>query len=40
MCAQVRAGTYAAPAELVAEALLASSLVGLVPERRAVSWAF
>jgi hypothetical protein len=40
VCAQVRAGTYAAPAELVAEALLASSLVGLVPERRAMSWAF
>jgi hypothetical protein len=38
--AQVRAGTYAAPPELVAEALLASSLVGVAPEKRAVFWAF
>jgi hypothetical protein len=37
---QVRAGTYSAPAELVAEALLASSLVGLPPEPRALFWAF
>jgi hypothetical protein len=36
---EVRAGTYRAPAELVAEALLASSLLGLAPNPNAVSWA-
>jgi hypothetical protein len=40
VCQQVRAGTYTAPAELVAEALLASSLVGLAPEPSALFWAF
>ncbi len=38
--AEVVAGTYEIPADLVAEALLASSLVGLPPERRALAWAF
>ncbi len=38
--AEVRDGTYQAPAELVAEALIAASLVGLAPEPHAVSWAF
>ena len=40
MHAEVREGTYEVAAELVAEALLASSLVGLAPERHAVAWAF
>lgn len=35
----VRAGTYEAPAELVAEALLASSLIGLPPNPQALAWA-
>jgi hypothetical protein len=38
--AEVQAGTYQAPADLVAAALLASSLVGLPPEPRALAWAF
>jgi hypothetical protein len=38
--AEVQAGTYVAPPELVAEALLASSLIGLAPDERAVFWAF
>jgi hypothetical protein len=36
---QVRAGTYHPPAELVAEALLASSLLGLEPNPDALGWA-
>jgi hypothetical protein len=36
---EVRAGTYDAPAELVAEALLASSLLGLPPNPDALAWA-
>ena len=35
----VRSGTYQAPAELVAEALLASSLIGVPPNPLAVAWA-
>jgi hypothetical protein len=35
----VRSGTYQAPAELVAEAILASSLIGLPPNPLAVAWA-
>jgi len=35
----VRDGTYRPPAELVAEALLTSSLIGLPPDPRAVAWA-
>ncbi|MGZ6946400.1 MAG: hypothetical protein ACXVJQ_19585 [Acidimicrobiia bacterium] len=37
--ASVRAGTYQAPAELVAEAILASSLIGLPPNPQALAWA-
>jgi hypothetical protein len=37
--ASVHAGTYRAPAELVAEALLASSLLGVAPNPEAVGWA-
>jgi Anti-sigma-28 factor, FlgM len=35
----VREGTYRAPAERVAEALLASSLIGLPPDPRSLAWA-
>jgi hypothetical protein len=35
----VAAGVYRAPAELVAEAILASSLVGLPPNPTALAWA-
>lgn len=35
----VRAGTYRPPAELVAEALLTSSLIGLPPDPGTVAWA-
>lgn len=35
----VRSGTYEAPAELVAEAILASSLIGLPPDPRSLAWA-
>ena len=35
----VRAGTYRPPAELVAEALLTSSLIGIPPDPDAVAWA-
>jgi hypothetical protein len=38
--AEVQAGTYQAPAELVAAALLASSLIGLAPEPRWQPWVF
>jgi anti-sigma28 factor (negative regulator of flagellin synthesis) len=34
----VRSGTYEAPAELVAEAILAASLIGLPPNPLAVAW--
>jgi len=36
---EVRAGTYGPSAELVAEALLASSLLGLAPNPHALGWA-
>lgn len=36
---EVREGTYRAPAELVAEALLASSLIGIPPDPRFLAWA-
>lgn len=36
---EVRAGTYRPPAELVAEALLASSLLGPAPNPDALGWA-
>jgi hypothetical protein len=35
----VHDGTYRPPAELVAEALLTSSLIGLPPDPRVVAWA-
>lgn len=35
----VRNGTYRPPAELVAQALLASSLIGLPPDPQSVAWA-
>ena len=34
----VRAGTYRPAAELVAEALLTSSLIGIPPDPHAVAW--
>jgi hypothetical protein len=37
--AAVHAGTYHAPAELVAEALVASSLLGPTPNPDALGWA-
>ena len=37
--AQVREGTYRAPAHLVAEAIIASSLTGLPPDPRSLAWA-
>jgi len=37
--AAVRAGTYHAPAELVARAILASSLIGLPPDPQSLAWA-
>ena len=37
--AAVLAGTYCPPAELVAEALVVSSLLGLAPNPRALGWA-
>jgi hypothetical protein len=37
--ARVREGTYRASAELVAEAILASSLIGIPPNPRALAWA-
>lgn len=36
---QVRDGTYRAPTERVAEAILASSLIGLAPDARVLAWA-
>jgi hypothetical protein len=35
----VRNGTYRPPAELVAQALLTSSLIGLPPDPQSVAWA-
>jgi hypothetical protein len=35
----VRAGVYRAPADLIAEAILASSLVGIPPNPAALAWA-
>ena len=35
----VRAGSYRVPAELIAESLLASSLVGIPPNPAALAWA-
>ncbi len=37
--AAVRAGTYEAPCERVAEAILASSLIGLPPYPTSLAWA-
>ena len=37
--AQVRDGTYCAPAHEVAEAIIASSLLGLPPDPRFLAWA-
>lgn len=37
--AQVRDGTYEAPSERVAEAILASSLIGLPPPPGSLAWA-
>ena len=37
--AHVRDGTYRVPAEQVAEAIIASSLVGLPPDSRFLAWA-
>jgi hypothetical protein len=36
---QVRAGTYRAPVDRVAEAIIASSLIGLPPDPRVLAWA-
>ncbi len=36
--AQVRAGTYRAPVRKVAEAIIASSLLGLPPDPRFLAW--
>jgi hypothetical protein len=37
--AAIREGSYCPPAELVAEALVVSSLLGLPPNPRALQWA-
>jgi hypothetical protein len=37
--ASVHAGTYQAPAELIAEAIVASSLLGPAPNPDALGWA-
>lgn len=37
--AAVHAGTYGAPSELVAEAIVASSLLGVPPNPDALAWA-
>jgi anti-sigma28 factor (negative regulator of flagellin synthesis) len=36
--AQVRDGTYRAPVQKVAEAIIASSLLGLPPDPRFLAW--
>jgi hypothetical protein len=36
---QVQDGTYQAPVERVAEAIIASSLIGLPPDPRVLAWA-
>jgi hypothetical protein len=36
---QVQAGTYRAPVDRVAEAIIASSLIGLPPDPRVLAWA-